>query len=93
VAVQTGTVLKLQTHSLGELYFEVTDVDVSGIRLKYLCRMKDEQVYFEKKAHSQIYKSEIGKHYFELDDAEMVNLRKRVLREIYRLFVLLKYFV
>ena len=91
MSIKVGTVLKLVTQSLGELYFEVTQIDASGIRLKYLCRAKEEQVYFEKKTHTQIYKSEIGKHYFEISQAEIVKLRKMVLREIYRLFVLLKY--
>ena len=91
VSIEVGTVLKLATQTLGDLYFEVTRIDASGIRLKYLCRTKEEQVFFEKKAFTQIYKSEIGKHYFEINDDEIVQLRKMVLREIYRLFVLLKY--
>ena len=91
MSIKVGTVLKLVTQSLGELYFEVIQIDASGMRLKYLCRTKEDQVHFEKKGHTQIYKSEIGKHYFEIDDDEIVHLRKAVLREIYRLFVLLKY--
>ena len=93
MSLQLGSVLRLSTQSMGDLFFEITSMDDSGIRLKYLCRLKDEHLYFERKTYSQIYKSEIGKHYFELNESELSELRKVVLREIYRLFVLLKFFV
>lgn len=92
--VQVGSILKLAISEQEINYFEVKNLDISAVRLKHLCKIQDGQISVqEKKPDFFIFNGEIGRNYHQVVNPEVAELRKLILREIYRMFVLLKYFV
>ncbi len=75
-----GKILKLRTSNNGSLYFKILEIESSTVKTVYICEIKNGNLRFrhKKEIESYIYKSEIGRDYFEVDKSELEMIKRKI---------------
>ena len=85
---QPPKIIKLVTDNSNSMYFRIIGSDASTYKLVYLCDIVGQELKFRhrKEVFNHIYKSELGKNYFEVGKDEIERLRmlinERVLKDL-----------
>lgn len=79
MTVAIGSVLKICLSCSETLYFKVIKIETTAFAIRQLCSLKQERLSKERATApcSYIYKSELGVHYFEVDETEKEWLRAK----------------
>lgn len=78
--MEKGILLKLVSNTNGIAYYKVIDVETTACSVLENCQIRNGTVHFKYRSQvkGNIYKSEIGSPYYEVEKEEQACLRKMI---------------
>ena len=83
--------LKLVSETEGITYFKILKTETTSCKIQQICQIKNGTVHFKYRSclEANIYKSEIGKPYIEVENEESNQLRRQIQKKMMEDFRLL----